>query len=150
MCKSCPRTPVNYVSGLYSPWEGPEFGRAAVRRRGVLPGRRSLYAPNAQLDARSLSGYHRRRGIRSPGPSTPRHRGACKEYVGSSRLTAIFQVFLPSTLMSFGLGIIVPAIPDMAKQFNVSEGLAAQVVTAQGVGRVLALMPAGHSRRPRR
>ncbi len=63
--------------------------------------------------------------------------------MGSSKLTAIFQVFLPSTLMSFGLGIIVPAIPDMAKQFNVSEGLAAQVVTAQGVGRVLALMPAG-------
>ncbi|PZC47039.1 MAG: putative arabinose efflux permease, MFS family [Chloroflexi bacterium] len=45
--------------------------------------------------------------------------------------------------MSFGLGIIVPAIPHMAKQFGVSEAFAAQVITAQGLGRVLALMPAG-------
>ncbi len=56
---------------------------------------------------------------------------------------AFFQIYLPSLLMALGVGMIVPAIPLLGKTFGVSIGLAAQVVTAQVIGRAFSLMPAG-------
>ncbi|MBI4633315.1 MAG: MFS transporter [Deltaproteobacteria bacterium] len=56
---------------------------------------------------------------------------------------AFFQIYLPSLLMALGVGMIVPAVPLLGKTFSVSIGFAAQVVTAQVVGRALSLIPAG-------
>jgi MFS family permease len=56
---------------------------------------------------------------------------------------AFFQIYLPSLLMALGVGMIIPSVPLLGKTFRVSMGFAAQVVTAQVVGRALALIPSG-------
>jgi len=45
--------------------------------------------------------------------------------------------------MALGIGMIVPAVPLLGRTFGVSMGLAAQVVTAQVLGRAVALIPSG-------
>ena len=45
--------------------------------------------------------------------------------------------------MSSGQGMVAPMIPSFIAEFGVSAGVAAQVVTAHAVGRVLALAPSG-------
>lgn len=46
-------------------------------------------------------------------------------------------------LMSLGQGMIIPALPDIAKAFAVSEALAVQAVTSQLIGRTAAMLPSG-------
>jgi MFS family permease len=53
------------------------------------------------------------------------------------------NLYIPSLAMSFGQGMVIPAIPVFASEFNISVGLAAQVVTAYAIGRVVSLVPAG-------
>lgn len=55
----------------------------------------------------------------------------------------LINLYLPSTMISFGQGMIVPATPVLATTFEVSVGLAAQVVTAFVLGRTSAYLPAG-------
>lgn len=55
----------------------------------------------------------------------------------------VLSIYVPSVLMGFGQGMVLPTIPDLATQFGVPAGLAAQVVTAQLVGRVACLFPSG-------
>ncbi len=45
--------------------------------------------------------------------------------------------------MSFAQGMVVPTIPALTGAFDVSAGLAAQIVTAQSLGRTGFLLPAG-------
>ena len=52
-------------------------------------------------------------------------------------------MFSTSLLMSFGHGMIIPTIPVMAVAFDVSIGLAAQVVTAHALGRFAGPLPTG-------
>jgi MFS family permease len=47
-------------------------------------------------------------------------------------------------VMSLGQGMVVPTIPALAATFDVSAGLAAQLVTAGILGRFVALLPAGY------
>jgi MFS family permease len=56
---------------------------------------------------------------------------------------AFFQLYLPSLLMPLGAGMIVPAVPLLGRTFGISIGFAAQVVTAQVLGRAISLLPAG-------
>ena len=49
----------------------------------------------------------------------------------------------PSVLLSLGQGMVVPTIPALASSFDVSAGLAAQLVTARMLGGVIALLPVG-------
>lgn len=56
---------------------------------------------------------------------------------------AVFQIYLPSMIMALGIGMIVPAVPLLGRTFGVSMGLAAQVVTAQVLGRAVSLIPSG-------
>lgn len=56
---------------------------------------------------------------------------------------AFFQIYLPSLLMPLGAGMIVPAVPLLGRTFGISIGFAAQVVTAQVLGRAISLIPAG-------
>src|SRR4051812_1243415 len=63
------------------------------------------------------------------------------------RLGETGQVLLglygPSVLLSLGQGMVVPTIPALAASFDVSAGLAAQMVTARMLGGVIALLPVG-------
>ena len=56
---------------------------------------------------------------------------------------SIINLFSTSLLMSFGHGMIIPTIAVMAAEFDVSIGLAAQIVTAHALGRFAAPLPAG-------
>jgi MFS family permease len=56
---------------------------------------------------------------------------------------SLATVYAPALFMSFGTGMTLPAIPLLAASFDVSLGVAAQVVTAQLVGRLVFVMPAG-------
>ena len=51
----------------------------------------------------------------------------------------LLSLYIPSMIMSFGQGMVVPTIPVLARTFDVSIGTAAQAVTAQLVARVVAL-----------
>ncbi len=55
----------------------------------------------------------------------------------------LLSLYIPSMVMSFGQGMVAPTIPILASSFDVSIGLAAQAVTAQVLGRTVALIPAG-------
>ncbi len=63
------------------------------------------------------------------------------------RLSDTSQVLLgvygPTVILSLGQGMVVPTIPALAGTFDVSAGLAAQVVTARMLGGMAALLPAG-------
>jgi MFS family permease len=56
---------------------------------------------------------------------------------------SLLSIYIPSLIMSFGMGMLAPAVPLLAVSFGVSVGLAAQILTAQMVGRILTVMPAG-------
>jgi MFS transporter, DHA1 family, multidrug resistance protein len=55
----------------------------------------------------------------------------------------LFHIYLPSVLMGFGLGMLLPTLPVLARSFDVAPELAAQAITALLVGRVGVLFPAG-------
>jgi MFS family permease len=55
----------------------------------------------------------------------------------------LLSIYIPSIILSFGQGMVVPVIPLLAKDFQVSPGLAAQVITAHLLGRALFLVPSG-------
>lgn len=58
-------------------------------------------------------------------------------------LKAAFYIYLPSMLMSMGQGMIIPALPAIARTFGVSEALAVQVITSQLIGRTISMLPTG-------
>jgi MFS family permease len=60
-----------------------------------------------------------------------------------SQSVELVKLYGASLLMSFGQGMIIPTIPVIAGAFSISPGLAAQVVTAQGLGRVVGQLPGG-------
>ena len=55
----------------------------------------------------------------------------------------LINLYTTSMVMSFGHGMLIPTIPVIAAVFDVSIGLAAQVVTANALGRFAAPLPAG-------
>jgi MFS family permease len=61
----------------------------------------------------------------------------------SENAKSLLTIYTPSLVLSFGTGMTAPAIPLLASSFGVSVGLAAQVVTAQIIGRLLFVLPAG-------
>ncbi|MDE2837673.1 MAG: MFS transporter [Chloroflexota bacterium] len=58
-------------------------------------------------------------------------------------LKATLFIYLPSMLMSMGQGMIIPALPAIAREFNVSPALAVQVITSQLIGRTASMLPSG-------
>lgn len=61
----------------------------------------------------------------------------------SEKTRGLLAIYLPSLLVSFGTGMTAPAIPLMAASFGISTALAAQVVTAQILGRMIFVLPSG-------
>ena len=55
----------------------------------------------------------------------------------------LLGLYGPSVLLSLGQGMVVPTIPALAATFDISAGLAAQMVTARMLGGVIALLPVG-------
>lgn len=55
----------------------------------------------------------------------------------------ILPVYLPTFLLSFGEGVLVPTLPLYAQSFGISFSLVSLVVAASGLGTVLADIPAG-------
>lgn len=55
----------------------------------------------------------------------------------------LLGLYAPSMILSLGQGMVVPTIPALAGTFDVSAGLAAQIVTARMLGGVIALLPVG-------
>ncbi|MCC7372508.1 MAG: MFS transporter [Chloroflexi bacterium] len=56
----------------------------------------------------------------------------------------IVSIYLPSVLMGFGMGMLLPTLPIVARSFGVAPEVAAQGVTAYLIGRVACLFPAGY------
>lgn len=55
----------------------------------------------------------------------------------------ILPVYLPSFLLAFGSGILVPTLPLYAQSFGVSFSVVSLVIAASSIGTVLADVPAG-------
>ncbi|MGI8856469.1 MAG: MFS transporter [Thermomicrobiales bacterium] len=60
-----------------------------------------------------------------------------------SRAAMVMPVYVPSFLLSFGQGVLVPTLPVFAKGFGVSFSLVSLVVAAAGLGTLAADLPAG-------
>ncbi len=56
---------------------------------------------------------------------------------------ATLFIYFPSILMSLGQGMLIPALPVLGQEFGVSGAVAVQALTAQLLGRTMALIPAG-------
>lgn len=55
----------------------------------------------------------------------------------------LINLYIPSTIVSLGQGMVLPTTPALAASFDVLPALAAQVVTAQLAGRMLVTLPSG-------
>ncbi|MEK7214002.1 MAG: MFS transporter, partial [Chloroflexota bacterium] len=55
----------------------------------------------------------------------------------------LVAIYVPSLIMSFGQGLVIPTIPRLAAVFDVTPGMAAQVVTAVSLGRLFSTLPTG-------
>lgn len=55
----------------------------------------------------------------------------------------VTSLYLPSFMLSLGLGIVSPILPVYAKSFEVSYAAASLVISLAGVGRLIADLPAG-------
>jgi MFS family permease len=56
---------------------------------------------------------------------------------------ALLSTYLPAFILALGTGIALPAIPALAKSFDVSFGLASGVVTAYVIGNLAGTLPSG-------
>jgi MFS family permease len=56
---------------------------------------------------------------------------------------ALISTYLPAFILALGTGIALPAIPALAKSFDVSFGLASGVVTAYVIGNLAGTLPSG-------
>src|SRR5258707_2888958 len=61
----------------------------------------------------------------------------------ASRRVMILSVYLPTLLLSFGQGMLLPTLPLYARSFGVSWTLVGVALAAEGIGTLLADLPAG-------
>src|SRR3954470_19615817 len=58
--------------------------------------------------------------------------------------TTLLHIYVPSVLMGFGLGMLLPTLPIVARSFGVAPEVAAQAVTAMLMGRTASYFPWGY------
>ena len=56
---------------------------------------------------------------------------------------SLLSLYIPTIIVSLGSGMVVPVTPAVAAEFDVSLGMAAQLVTAQALAGLAFLIPAG-------
>lgn len=61
----------------------------------------------------------------------------------SIRTTLMLSLYLPSFLLAFGAGMLIPVLPLYARSFNISYSLVGVVLAAQGIGNLLGDVPSG-------
>lgn len=61
----------------------------------------------------------------------------------SIRRTLILSLYLPSFLLAFGMGMLIPILPLYARSFGISYGLVGLVLASQGIGTLLGDVPSG-------
>jgi MFS family permease len=61
----------------------------------------------------------------------------------TSRRALIFPVYIPTLILSFSQGMLIPTLPIFAKEFVSSYGMIGLVLAAEGLGRILGDLPAG-------
>jgi MFS family permease len=61
---------------------------------------------------------------------------------GSTRNSLVLPVYVPSLMLMFGSGMLIPILPLYAKTFSASYGLVGVVLAAEGVGRLIGALPA--------
>lgn len=61
----------------------------------------------------------------------------------SENTKTLINLYIPSSIVSIAQGMVLPTTPALAASFAVSPALAAQVVTAQLLGRTLVTIPSG-------
>ncbi len=61
----------------------------------------------------------------------------------SARNPLVVPVYIPSLILMFGNGMLIPILPLYAKSFGVSYGVIGVVLAAEGVGRLVGALPAG-------
>lgn len=71
----------------------------------------------------------------SDGPAPPR--------VAAVSWQAFLSTYLPALVLALGTGIALPAIPTLAKSFDVSFGIASGVVTSYMLGNLAGTIPSG-------
>ena len=62
---------------------------------------------------------------------------------GSTRNSLVLPVYVPSLILMFGNGMLIPILPLYAWSFSASYGLVGVVLAAEGVGRLIGDLPAG-------
>src|SRR3954454_9394436 len=62
----------------------------------------------------------------------------------SDTVRTLFGLYMPSALVSIGQGMLAPITPALAGAFGVPLGLAAQVLGANLLGRLLLMIPSGY------
>ena len=62
---------------------------------------------------------------------------------GSTRNSLVLPVYVPSLILMFGSGMLIPILPLYAKTFSASYGIVGVVLAAEGVGRLIGALPAG-------
>jgi len=71
----------------------------------------------------------------SDGPTPP--------HVAAVSWQAFLSTYLPALVLALGTGIALPAIPTLAKSFDVSFGIASGVVTSYMIGNLAGTIPSG-------
>ena len=59
-----------------------------------------------------------------------------------TRNPLVLPVYVPSLMLMFGNGMLIPILPLYAKTFSASYGLVGVVLAAEGVGRLIGALPA--------
>lgn len=66
-----------------------------------------------------------------------------RRQVRLTRAALVLPVYVPTALLAFGQGLLLPTLPAYARSFDVSFGLAALALAAAGIGTLVADVPAG-------
>ncbi|MDE2998123.1 MAG: MFS transporter [Gemmatimonadota bacterium] len=61
----------------------------------------------------------------------------------SARNPLVLSVYVPSLILMFGYGMLIPILPLYSKTFSASYALIGVVLAADGVGRLVGALPAG-------
>jgi MFS family permease len=62
----------------------------------------------------------------------------------ATRNALLYPVYLPAFLLAFSRGIIIPILPLYAKSFDISYSLIGLILAGEGIGTLLADIPAGN------